>query len=692
MDRIEVMRALEVFCPDDRLFEIRAMHVTRKQDIWSGYFKDHQLACDAVQRFDAEYNIYFVFNSISEMCYSMAQKDKMLLGAESTKDTDIVCRDWVLIDLDPVRGHKKISSSNAEWQAARTKAGQVWKFLRDNGFSFPVVCSSGNGLHLMYKVDSWANTPENDKIVSDFLKALALLFTDDNVDIDVKVGNAARITKLYGTVARKGANDQDRPHRLSKILTVPDEIKPTDKELFLKVNKILPVEEKPTYSNRFNQETFNIDDFINKHGIQVYRDTSVAGLRKIILKECPFDPSHKAPDSAIFVSPSGAIGFTCFHNSCSSYTWKDLRLKYEPDAYDKKDYREFVHKQQYYGHVQREEFKPREETEDKGKKWLSMRDIKFYDPSKVISIPTGFLDLDKAITGLILGEVSLVSGVNGSGKSSWLNVVMMNAVQRGFNVALWSGELVDFKLKGWLDQVAAGKNHVVKNTSYDNVYYTPRNISEKISEWMENKFFLYNNNYGCKWEQIVHDVKDVVTNKGVKLVVIDNLMALDIDGLDGDKYGKQKKFIIDICDMAKQMNIHVILVAHPRKETTLLRKESISGTADLTNAVDNCFLVHRVGEDFVRRASEFFGKEKTLRYAEYSNVIEVCKNRSMGVVDYLVGMYYEVESRRFKNSRAEYIVYGWQEQPKQTELFKRIEPDRSFDINPFEDDSEKAPF
>ena len=105
MDKIEVMRALEVFCPGDRLFEIRAMHVTKKQDIWSGYFKDHQLACDAIQRFDAEYNIYFVFNSISEMCYSMAQKDKMLLGAESTKDTDIVCRDWVLIDLDPVRGH-----------------------------------------------------------------------------------------------------------------------------------------------------------------------------------------------------------------------------------------------------------------------------------------------------------------------------------------------------------------------------------------------------------------------------------------------------------------------------------------------------------------------------------------------------------------------------------------------------------
>ena len=44
----------------------------------------------------------------------------------------------------------------------------------------------------------------------------------------------------------------------------------------------------------------------------------------------------------------------------------------------------------------------------------------------------------------------------------------------------------------------------------------------------------------------------------------------------------------------------------------------------------------------------------------YNNVVEVCKNRSYGVVDYLVGMYYEVETKRFKNSVAEHLVYGWQ--------------------------------
>ena len=35
-----------------------------------------------------------------------------------------------------------------------------------------------------------------------------------------------------------------------------------------------------------------------------------------------------------------------------------------------------------------------------------------------------------------------------------------------------------------------------------------------------------------------------------------------------------------------------------------------------------------------------------------------------GVVDYLVGMHYDIPSRRFKNEENEDIHYGWEEAPK----------------------------
>ena len=46
-------------------------------------------------------------------------------------------------------------------------------------------------------------------------------------------------------------------------------------------------------------------------------------------------------------------------------------------------------------------------------------------------------------------------------------------------------------------------------------------------------------------------------------------------------------------------------------------------------------------------------------YKDYGNVIEVCKNRMMGAQDFLVGMFYEQESRRFKNDVNEAIEYSW---------------------------------
>jgi archaellum biogenesis ATPase FlaH len=335
---------------------------------------------------------------------------------------------------------------------------------------------------------------------------------------------------------------------------------------------------------------------------------------------------------------------------------------YEPDAYSKKDHGDFQWRQRYYGSIPQQPFTPIEETKDKGKKWMSMKDVKRVDITELLSIPTGYHELDKKIIGLFAGELTVLSGLNASGKTSWLNCLALNVIQKGFKVGIWSGEMQDWRFQGWLNQMAAGKNYVRKKEGFENFYYAPHGVCDKINEWVDDKLFLYNNSYGSKWEQLFNDIKELVEKEGVQMIVLDNLAALCIDGYDSGTYANQTKFILDVKDYAKQKNIHVILVAHPRKQNDFLRKESISGTADLTNIADNVFLIHRVGNDFEKRAGEFFGANKVVDYMQYSNVLEVAKNRQMGIVDHLVGMFYEVESRRLKNSVAEHIVYGWQEE------------------------------
>lgn len=678
MNEITIRQWYDTFKSGEELVEVRIVDNAYKRT-YSGYFTDVNTLLNEIRKYD-NCNIYFTLNAINPACYDREQHDRIVTKPKSTtSDNDIVGRDWILIDID-TKKPSDTNSTDEEKEMAKEVVNNVFKFLRDEGFEKPVVCDSGNGFHLLYKI-AMKNSNENTTICKEFLQVLDMLFSNPNVEIDCTTHNASRVCKLYGTFSRKGSNTKKRPQRESKILRIPDEIKITPNEYFAKVAAMLPKPEQPSKSNYYSNEKFDLEAFLNKHHIAVRNIVRTSSFTKYILEECPFNSSHRAPDSAIFEMSNGGLGFKCLHSSCSQYTWKDFRLKFEPDAYDHKEYQRHEHKMQYYSSQKKEPFVPKKEDSAKGKKWLAMTDVQYVDMSKMASIPTGYKELDKKIIGLLLGDVTVLSGGSGAGKSSWIDCVALNAIQRGYKVGIWSGELQDFRFQNWINQIAAGKNYVCKREGFENYYYAPKNISNQISNWLEGKLFLYNNNYGSKWQQLFADVKELVDKEGVQLIVLDNLMALQIDNYEGDKYTQQTKFINDLKEYAKAKNVHVLLVCHPRKEGIFLRKESISGTADLTNLADSVFIIHRIGKDFEQRAGEFFGKDKVLPYLKYNSVIEVCKNRSMGVIDLLVGMYFEVESRRLKNEISENIVYGWQEQPAQL----TFEPTPESDVSDLQD-------
>lgn len=678
MNEITIRQWYDTFKSGEELVEVRIVDNAYKRT-YSGYFTDVNTLLNEIRKYD-NCNIYFTLNAINPACYDREQHDRIVTKPKSTtSDNDIVGRDWILIDID-TKKPSDTNSTDEEKEMAKEVVNNVFKFLRDEGFEKPVVCDSGNGFHLLYKI-AMKNSNENTTICKEFLQVLDMLFSNPNVEIDCTTHNASRVCKLYGTFSRKGSNTKKRPQRESKILRIPDEIKITPNEYFAKVAAMLPKPEQPSKSNYYSNEKFDLEAFLNKHHIAVRNIVRTSSFTKYILEECPFNSSHRAPDSAIFEMSNGGIGFKCLHSSCSQYTWKDFRLKFEPDAYDHKEYQRHEHKMQYYSSQKKEPFVPKKEDSAKGKKWLAMTDVQYVDMSKMASIPTGYKELDKKIIGLLLGDVTVLSGGSGAGKSSWIDCVALNAIQRGYKVGIWSGELQDFRFQSWINQIAAGKNYVCKREGFENYYYAPKNISNQISNWLEGKLFLYNNNYGSKWQQLFADVKELVDKEGVQLIVLDNLMALQIDNYEGDKYTQQTKFINDLKEYAKAKNVHVLLVCHPRKEGIFLRKESISGTADLTNLADSVFIIHRIGKDFEQRAGEFFGKDKVIPYLKYNSVIEVCKNRNMGVIDLLVGMYYEVESRRLKNEISENIVYGWQEQPAQL----TFEPTPESDVSDLQD-------
>lgn len=663
----------QVFKGDGKLVEVRLLGKTT----FSGYFTNVEtlianikpLLAEQSEQYYGTIQAYFTLNDINADLYSREQRDKFVKKPKSTTtDTDITRRRFVMIDLDPNRA-AGISASNEEFEKAHLKCVEIYRYLMQQGFNEPIITQSGNGWHC-YLPCNMPNDEEHTELVKRFLQSLSKLFSDDDVEIDEKVFNPARIDKLIGTWAKKGANSQERPWRIARIVKVPQDLSPNDDALFRKIADLLPKEEpKPQMPNRGFQTPFNLKAWLDGHGIK-YREKSNGGSTMYELEWCPFVETHsdrKKWDSALFVDGQGKITFNCTHSHCKDKRWQDVRLHYEPNAYDQRQPQYVPIMPMPYLRPQKPKYEIKEELPELGGKWLCMSDIKKIDLSEIENVKTGFIELDNSIVGLNMSEVTLLSGSNSSGKSSWLNTLLLNIVQQGTNVALWSGELRPDILKAWLQMVAAGKHHLKPSTYGNGKYYVPQQVGEAIDQWLDGKFFLYNNEYGTKWQQIFNDMQELL-KAGVKVFTLDNLFSLDIDLFDGDKNNKQKELILQIKDFAKKNNVHIILVAHPRKSISFLRKTDISGTSDLTNAVDNVFIVHRVNNDFLRTGAEYFGQSEIQRYQGYGNVIEVCKNRMYGIVDHMVGMHYEIESRRFKNTMDEVVHYGWENTVTQQQM------------------------
>jgi hypothetical protein len=143
----------------------------------------------------------------------------------SAKDEDMDRRRFFLIDIDPDR-EADTSSTDEEKDVAWRMVNLIADGLAAMGFARPIICDSANGYHLLYAIDL-----PNDEVHRVMLRAL-LYAIDERLGIagakiDKSVFNASRIARLYGTLARKGDDTPERPHRRSRILSSPPDVEAT---------------------------------------------------------------------------------------------------------------------------------------------------------------------------------------------------------------------------------------------------------------------------------------------------------------------------------------------------------------------------------------------------------------------------------------------------------------------------------
>ncbi len=349
--------------PEQEVFEVRAIdyYDWKKPETWFGFFdRAHavDMALAAMAATGKAKGVYSPVNQIDPVL--LHRRCNQFLRADdtpTTKDQNILRRTKLFIDIDPRKPDKHISATNAEKQGAFDGgAAIIDRLTGEFQFPLPSVIDSGNGCYLIFRI----NEPADDAgLIHRVLQAIKQQF-DSLADIDVSVGNAARIAKLVGTWAKKGSNTAERPHRRSKFIAAPvsfdvvshEQLEAVAAMLKPEAGKVtveIPKPEANGHHSAFNmsasgtpanetvEHKLDIKKYLTNRGISIkfekpWNDAYLYGI------VCPFDPMHgEKTDTVVGQFASGAPFFKCQHNGCVGNKWEQLKGKIgkpKNDEYD----------------------------------------------------------------------------------------------------------------------------------------------------------------------------------------------------------------------------------------------------------------------------------------------------------------------------------------------------------------------
>jgi hypothetical protein len=334
----DARRMLALLARPGDVFELRGLSrgPHGQQHIESGFFDNIEaLARAACDRSGRDTGVYVTLNPTLPELLARAPKNKTRRagGSDCASDKTIAWRRSLLVDIDPVRV-TGISSTDAEHASAIDLAGKIRDALSSLGWPAPIFADSGNGAHLIYSVD----LPVDDGgVVKRVLAKLSQLYTSPTLKVDEKVFNASRISKVYGTLTRKGENTPERPHRLARIIDAPEQLEVVSREL---LEAFAPGDAKPATTSKpvngnGHRPEFDLDTWIATH-LPDARERDWESGRRWILPVCPFNEQHDRGEAYVTQKHDGSIAAGCQHESCFK-TWKELRAHFEPGVYERRE-------------------------------------------------------------------------------------------------------------------------------------------------------------------------------------------------------------------------------------------------------------------------------------------------------------------------------------------------------------------
>lgn len=560
--RHEIRRGIDALFSDGSLVELRIPKAATGTVI--GYFYDRDSLTNAIENYSGNVQaVYYTLNTPSPELFDLSSaKDKAVAGCNGCKDDQIVCRNWLLIDCDPLRQceDQKCSATDSEKAAALVTLQKIYEYLTELGWPAPISADSGNGYHLLHNLGSMPNTPELTAAIKNVLDHLAQKFNTTFVKVDTSVHNPSRITKAYGSLAAKGENTTDRPHRYSAIRKVPAEIVPVQIGQLLALKPVQEPAKKsmvikgqiPSKIATGVTEPEKMEEFLDYYEI----DHKVARREKDgwswQIFPCPFNDTHNIGEVGISLGDDGKYGFKCFHESCQDKHWQEFKAHLELKS---------------------------------GKKFFFKTNLK--DAVPMDAKPTSKMVLTRAsaITPEVLtwlwpnripfGKLTLFAGHPGIGKGMCTMYVAACASTA----------------TGWADQPntnAPIESIIISSEDSPGDTLVPRLMAagadlDKITIFETMKTEKGEKAFGLDMDlPALHDA--LQSNPNIKLIVIDPIMN-HLGGLKGNIEQELRAALTPLAKLAEKFGVAVVLVTHFNKSIGQESIQRVGGAMGMVGAV-----------------------------------------------------------------------------------------------------------
>jgi len=216
-----------------------------------------------------------------------------------------------------------------------------------------------------------------------------------------------------------------------------------------------------------------------------------------------------------------------------------------------------------------------------------------YSGVQVSSLPS----LNNIIKGFRRGEMTVVTGPTGSGKTTFLCQLSLDIAEQGHPTLWGSFEIKNTRLLQKMMQQFSREPLVVNGT--DSINYL-----NALADRFENLPLYFMKFHGGSDVDDVLDAMDYAAYvHDVQHIILDNLQFMISRNSSGsrnsfDKFDYQDMAIEKFRKFATERNVHVTVVVHPRKEDEYSRLgiSSIFGSAKATQEADSVLILQYDGQ------------------------------------------------------------------------------------------------